>query len=114
MSPVCSGDFTRFEFVGMGLAIGPTMNLRITEFESVEGTSLRIDGRLETDSLNELERACEEAQLPLTLNLEGLMWIDDRGAETLRRLMAGGTVVMGASPFVALQLTKKEEIHESE
>lgn len=85
------------------------MSLRITRIEGDQGTLLRVDGRLEAESLNELEQACEEAQSPLTLNLEGLRWIDDQGAETLRQLIAGGTVVTGASPFVALRLNEKEE-----
>ena len=88
------------------------MSLRITRIEGDQGTLLRVDGRLEAESLNELEQACEEAQSPLTLNLEGLLWIDDRAAETLRRLMAGGTVVTGASPYVALRLKNKEDIYE--
>ena len=90
------------------------MSLRITRVERDGGTVLQIDGRLEAESLNELEQACEDVRLQLTLNLKGLTWIDDRGAETLRRLMAGGTVVTGASPFVALRLKPKEVIHESE
>ena len=60
------------------------MSLRITRIEGNQGTLLRVDGRLEAESLNELEQACEEAQPPLTLNLEGLLWIDDRAAEMLR------------------------------
>jgi hypothetical protein len=80
------------------------VSLRITRLDSDEGTLLRVDGRLEGEGVSELERASTEAQSPLTLNLEGVLWIDDRAAETLRRLMAHGTVVTSASPYVALQL----------
>ena len=72
------------------------MSLRITRVDSEEGTLLQIDGRLEAESLDELEQACERARSQLTLNLGGVLWIDDRAAETLRRLMARGTVVTSA------------------
>ena len=100
------------------------MSLRITRVDSEEGTFLQIDGRLEAESLDELEQACEGARSQLTLNLEGVLWIDDRSAETLRRLMARGTVVTSASPYIALRLKNKggedlipqtkEKIRESE
>ena len=109
VSACCSGGSTSFGFLGTGLAIIPRSNLRVTRVESDGGIVLQIDGRLVAESLNALEQACEDARLQLTLNLEGLRWIDDQGAETLRQLIAGGTVVTGASPFVALRLNEKEE-----
>jgi len=57
----------------------------------------------------ELEQSCEGARSSLTLNLEGVLWIDDRAAETLRQLMNGGTVVTSGSPYVALRLKSKGE-----
>ena len=85
------------------------MTLRITRVKSDEGTVLRIDGRLEVESLDELERACGGARSPLTLNLEGVPWIDDRAAKILHRLMAGGAAVAKASPYVALRLKSEGE-----
>ena len=38
------------------------------------------------------------------LDLEGLLWIDDRATEILRELKASGTLIMNASPYVALRL----------
>ena len=80
------------------------VTLRITRANGDEGSVLRIDGRLEAECLGELERACEGARPPLTLNLEGVLWIDDRAAEALRGLMARGAAVENASPYVALRL----------
>jgi len=80
------------------------VTLRITQVESETGTVLRVDGRLEGESLRELKRACEGALSPLMLNLEGLLWIDDRAAESLRQLIAKGTVVTNASPYVTLRM----------
>ena len=81
------------------------MTLRITQVATEKkGSLLRVDGRLVAESLNELEDACEEASTPLTLDFEGVLWIDDRAVEMLRHLMASGTVVTNASPYVALRL----------
>jgi len=97
-------------YLGMKLASTlAIVTLRITRMDTEEGSFLQVDGRLEAESLSELERACEGASSPLTLNLEGVQWIDDRAAEALRRLMASGTVVTSASPYVALRLKNKGE-----
>jgi anti-anti-sigma regulatory factor len=80
------------------------VSLRITRVDSDGGTLLRIDGRLEAECVTEFEKACEEASYPLTLDLEGVMWIDDRAADTLRQLIAGGAVMTNASPYIALRL----------
>ena len=88
-----------------GLALLPLIvSLRITRVDSDGGTLLRIDGRLEAECVTEFEKACEEASYPLTLDLEGVMWIDDRAADTLRQLIAGGAVMTNASPYIALRL----------
>ena len=79
------------------------MALRITRVVG-EGTVQRIDGRLEAEGLAELERACEEARGPLTLNLEGVLSVDDRAAGALRRLADGGATLSNVSPYVALRL----------
>ena len=63
-------------------ASSSTVSSCITRVDSDEGTLLRIDGRLEAESLNELERNCRGAQSPLTLNIEErVRWINDRAAE---------------------------------
>lgn len=80
------------------------MTLRITQVETEVGTLLQVDGRLESESLSEFEHACDSALTPLTLNLEGVLWIDARAAESLRKLISNGTVVTNASPYVALQV----------
>ena len=85
------------------------MTLRITQVETEEGTLLQVDGRLDAESLGELDRACRTARLPLTLNLEGVLWIDDRAAETLWQLKADGTVMTNASPYVNLRIKNGDE-----
>mgnify|MGYP001828703294 FL=1 len=85
------------------------MTLRITRVEAEEGTLMRVDGRLEDDSVTELERACAGVQLPLTLSLEGVRWVDDRALEALRLLIANGAVVTNASPYVSLRMKSEDE-----
>lgn len=87
----------------------PLLTLRISRIDSDDGTLLRIDGRLDEEALGELEQACEGARLPLTLNLEGMLSLDDRAVETLQRLQAAGANVVNASPYIALRLKSEEE-----
>ena len=68
------------------------------------GTLLRVDGRLEGEFLDEFEQACAASRTPLTLDLEGLSWVDEPGAASLVRLVAVGATVTNASPFIALRL----------
>ena len=65
---------------------------------------MRVDGRLDAESLGELEHTCNKAPPPLTLDFEGVLWIDDQATEYLLRLISDGTVVTNASPYVALRL----------
>jgi len=74
----------------------------------VEGTLLRVDGRLDAESVSELEDSCEEAVSPLTLDIQGLQWVDDQAAAYLKQLMAAGAVVTNASPYVALRVLVKQ------
>ena len=100
------------------------LTFRITKVETEEGTLLRVDGRLDAESVSEFEHSCKNAQLPLTLDFGGLRWIDDEATGFLRQLLSNGAVVTNVSPFVALKLKiereesfprmTKEEINETE
>ena len=70
---------------------------------------MRVDGRLNAESVSEFEHSCKNAQPPLTLDLEGLRWIDDEATGFLRQLLSDGAVVTNASPFVALRLKSERE-----
>ena len=80
------------------------MACRIDRVATGKGTLLRVDGRLDAQSLSDLESSCKGARPPLTLNLEGVLWVDDRATAYLRQLIADGTLVTNASPYVALRL----------
>ena len=81
-----------------------TMVFRMTQVATEEGTLLRVDGHLNAESLSELEGVCKGALPPLTLNIEGVRWIDDQATAYLQQLIADGAVVTNASPYVALRL----------
>ena len=80
------------------------MTCRITLVATEEGTLVRVAGRLDAESLRTLEKSCRGARLPLTLDLEGMRWIDDPATACLKQLIADGARVIHASPYVALRL----------
>ena len=65
---------------------------------------VRIHGRLRGSAVHELERVCQEASLPLVLDLTNLMNADDCGIATLRRLGIDGAKLTGVSPYLTLLL----------
>jgi hypothetical protein len=85
------------------------MSCRINQVATEVGTLLRVDGHLNAESLGELEGVCKEALPPLTLNIEGVRWIDDQATAYLQQLIADGTAVTNASPFIALRLKIERE-----
>ena len=85
------------------------LTFRITKVETEEGILLRVDGRLDAESVCEFEHFCKEAQLPLRLDFGGLRWIDDEATEFLRQLLSDGAVVTNISPFITLRLKNERE-----
>jgi len=81
-----------------------TWRLMVTSTE--QGTVIRVDGRLRTDGVAELERVMQAADRPVVLDLSNLTSADDIGLATLRRLRAEGSRLVGASPYVGLLLAE--------
>lgn len=63
-----------------------------------------LAGRLERDQAPELVRLCDEAPGPVRLDLVDLVSADATGVETLCRLRSRGAELVGASPYIAMQL----------
>jgi hypothetical protein len=78
------------------------MKLRITLEGNCE-TTVRVDGELRDEGVEELREACASA-LPTVLDLSGLLSVDEPGLEAIRRLADEGMTVRGASPYVAMLL----------
>jgi anti-anti-sigma regulatory factor len=76
------------------------MDLRITSSANDHGTTIRVEGRLTTEGVRELEREFQLAEKPVQLDLSGLVSTDDQGVRALKALSAGGATLSGASPYV--------------
>jgi hypothetical protein len=75
------------------------------ELQGREGRwTVRLAGRLEGEQSAELVRLCDEARTPERLDLTDLLSVDAVGLDTLRALQSRGAELVGASPYLALQL----------
>ena len=70
----------------------------------VAGEVVIVDGRLDAEVVDELERAVAALSGPLRLELAGLRSADEAGLEALRVLRARGIVLTGVSPYLRLRL----------
>jgi anti-anti-sigma regulatory factor len=78
------------------------MTLKITDERAIEGTIVRVEGRLEGEWVPELDEVCRAAHRPLRLQLEALLNVDSVGLGLLRALAASGATLDGASPYIRL------------
>ncbi len=87
------------------------MTLRIVQEPLDSGMMLRVAGALSGPEVSELETCCRNAQPPLTLELEGVITVDDRGLVLLRSMAADGVRLVGASPYLSMRLgrTSRDE-----
>jgi ABC-type transporter Mla MlaB component len=65
---------------------------------------VQLAGRLQRDQSAELVRLCDESPKPVRLDLAELVSVDAAGLETLVMLRSRGAELVGASPYLALQL----------
>jgi anti-anti-sigma regulatory factor len=80
------------------------MDLRVSEIIDEKGTTLRVDGRLSGSAVAELVHASENAAVPLTLDLSGLLFADADGVNALKQIHARGARLCKIPPYVALLL----------
>ena len=80
------------------------MNVRVTRFNEGKRTVLKIDGRLRSVDVSELDQEAHSVKGPLVLDLSELMSADKVGIEGLRELQADGAELRGASPYVQMLL----------
>ena len=80
------------------------MNFRI-EFKS-EGpeTVVSIAGRLNSSSVTQLHKTCDQIEIPFRIDLSELLFADEEGINAIRAICARGGQVKGASPYVRLLL----------
>ena len=80
------------------------MTLRIVQEPLEPGTMLRVAGALSGPEVSELETCCRNAQPPLTLELEGVIAVDELGLLLLRSAAAEGASLVGASPYLSMRI----------
>ena len=64
------------------------------------GSTIKLDGQLTADALDELKDECASVRGTLYLDLGQTTWIDRESAEVVKALIAEGAVLSAASPFV--------------
>ena len=78
------------------------MTLRITPVTNADSGILRLEGRLRSDEVPELERSAETGVK--ALDLEDLQSADEDGIAVLRRLRDGGVEIRNPSHYLAMRL----------
>lgn len=68
------------------------------------GRVVRLAGRLESPHIVEIRRVCAEAPGAVHLDLAWLLSADDGSLEALVGLAGHGVRLVGASPYLSLQL----------
>jgi hypothetical protein len=72
---------------------------------------IHLSGRLERAQSPELLRLCDQAPKGLQLELGDLVSADAAGLEALGTLHRRGTELVGASPYVAMQMEFEQSKH---
>jgi hypothetical protein len=79
-----------------------TLTLRITAVTSADPGTLRLEGRLRSEEVPELERSAEVGVK--ALDLEDLQSADEEGLAVLRRLRDRGIEIRNPSHYLAMLL----------
>jgi hypothetical protein len=79
--------------------------LRITKtFEDDSSITVRLDGKIVSATAAELEEACRQYRngggKALSLDFSGVIFIDNDGLETLKKIKHRGIAMVNGSPFV--------------
>ena len=80
------------------------MLIRITKTPGRKTTLLRVEGRLDRESLSVLEAECRSAAGGLVLDLSGVTYADSTGVEFLDLLVQRGAQLQEVTPFLELLL----------
>jgi RNA polymerase sigma-70 factor (ECF subfamily) len=98
--------------IGTSLALSSGM-MRVTRTATGDGAeTLRVEGRLTHETVEELRMACDAVlaeQTGLRLDVSGLQFVDASGVSLLRGLERGGTRLGGCSGFVGELLRERAE-----
>jgi len=84
------------------------VQVMITVSEEPDGTSIRVDGWLAGDGVQELVHVLRSVSAPVRLLLRDLRGADEAGFGVLRRLARQATHLEGLSPYMELMLASPE------
>jgi len=82
--------------------------LRITKTLRGSIVTIKVDGRLASSDTAVLVEACEGHPGALVVDLSDLHFADDAGIRVLQELKARGARIVGARPYVSLQLAEQD------
>jgi hypothetical protein len=85
------------------------MTIYITCTEGPHGTTLRVDGWLEGEEIDELLQVVQAAPPPVVLNLTDLRSADAGGVRALRQLAAQGVQLTGVSDYLELLMQRASD-----
>jgi len=80
------------------------MTLRISSNGPGPTSKLKLDGRLTSQEVSELRRACAGATGIVVLDLTDLQFADRQGVSVLREIRARGAQLIGVSHYLGLLL----------
>ena len=83
--------------------------LRISKTQKGSILTIKVDGRLVSDETEVLVEACQGHPSPLVVDLSDLHFADDAGIRVLQKLKAQGARIVGARPYVSLQLAEQDD-----
>jgi hypothetical protein len=89
------------------------MTIYITCTEGPDRTTLRVDGWLEGDEVDELLQVVRATTQPVVLNLTDLRSADERGVRVLRQLAEQGVRLTGVSDYLKLLMERAIDNRES-
>ncbi len=76
------------------------MTLRITTVSGKSKTTIRVEGHLVVEEIENLQKEFQLAAAPAHLDLSGLRSADAEGVRALRSLSAKGAELVGASIYI--------------
>jgi anti-anti-sigma regulatory factor len=82
--------------------------IRITEKLEGSDATVKVDGRLMSADTELLVQACQRHAGPVVVDLSDLHFADDAGIRVLQELKAQGARIVGARPYVSLQLAGQD------
>jgi len=82
------------------------VTLRITTNTTTTLTVVRVDGRLRSAGVSELERVCQGIEGPFSLDLSHLLLADADGIKAIKRAAREGARLTGVSSYIALLLER--------